>query len=219
MPATRITIAAASCHAARRCTVTSVIGAAIAVRRLGRCCAAVGRTSLNDRDLRPKWSQAATARAVTATVTARGRTARSFRPPAVANRRATAVRSRKITVERNSPSRWRFRPPLLRTLGFALRRLLRFPGAASTYSRSVLGAVPNLDIDRETGKASPRAICALSEDFVPVDCRPRPRKMSAGSVGRAVRASLRLRATARRVGAPAVTCRGRRRSDPSAARG
>ena len=43
--------------------------------------------------------------------------------------------------QKNSPSRFRFRPPLRPTFGFRLRP----PGGASTYSRSVLGASGNLD--------------------------------------------------------------------------
>src|SRR5579884_2891930 len=55
----------------------------------------------------------------------------SFATPAAAIR---AARSKGRT--KSSPSRWRFRPPLPRTFGF---RLLP-SGAASVYSRSVLGA-------------------------------------------------------------------------------
>ena len=73
---------------------------------------------------------------------------------------------------KNSPSRWRFRPPLPRTFGF---RLLP-SGAASTYSRSVLGARRNLRV--ETRPCKPRrhtfaAFCAreivhISTTFPPV---------------------------------------------------
>src|SRR5436309_9139283 len=50
-----------------------------------------------------------------------------------AGRRIGALDSRQ---KKNSPSRWRFRPP--NPLAFRLR--VQPPGPASTYSRSVLGA-------------------------------------------------------------------------------
>ena len=52
-----------------------------------------------------------------------------------------------VPDQKNSPSRFRFRPPLRPTFGFRLRP----PGGASTYSRSVLGARGNLD-GREGGR-------------------------------------------------------------------
>src|SRR5919106_3941970 len=57
----------------------------------------------------------------------------------IAGDRTLAVRT--VRDHKNSPSRLRFRPPS--RLTFALR--LRSPGAASTYLRSVLGAIGNLD--------------------------------------------------------------------------
>jgi len=60
--------------------------------------------------------------------------------------------------KKNSPSRLRFRPPSPGTFGFRLRP----SGAASTYSRSVLGArgkvVPLQPVRKGTGTAIP-AIC------------------------------------------------------------
>jgi hypothetical protein len=49
---------------------------------------------------------------------------------------------------KNSPSRWRFRPPTPRTFGFRLRP----SGAASAYSRSVLGARDNVTPPPVAGK-------------------------------------------------------------------
>ena len=74
-----------------------------------------------------------------------------FSPSTAANR---AVRS--TGPRKNSPSRWRFRPPSPRTFGFRLRP----PGAASTYSRSVLGARANLRAPTRPFKPSPPATAA-----------------------------------------------------------
>src|SRR5438552_7923766 len=62
---------------------------------------------------------------------------------------------------KNSPSRWRFRPPPPGTVGFRLEP----PGAASTYSRSVLGARGKLDGTRAERKAVLTAVPAICEDF------------------------------------------------------
>src|SRR6478735_10600579 len=50
--------------------------------------------------------------------------------------------------QKNSPSRFRFRPPVALTFGF---RLLPSP-LASTYSRSVLGANGNLAVAKQSIK-------------------------------------------------------------------
>src|SRR5437773_261774 len=66
--------------------------------------------------------------------------------------------------DKSAPSRWRFRPPSPSTLSF---RLLP-PGAASTYSRSVLGAGVNLRITRSPCKAVARQkACSLRERIRP----------------------------------------------------
>jgi hypothetical protein len=56
----------------------------------------------------------------------------------------------------------RFRPPPPRTFAF---RLLP-SGAASTYSRSVLGARGNLDAAASTGKGLAEAFDAICENFL-----------------------------------------------------
>src|SRR3954447_24359902 len=59
---------------------------------------------------------------------------------------------------KNSPSRWRFRPPNLVTFRFRVRS----PGSDSTYSRSVLGA---------KGTVRPRAArCKAPGGAVPAIC-------------------------------------------------
>jgi hypothetical protein len=59
-----------------------------------------------------------------------------------ARMRAVARRPcRRPAGSKNSPSRWRFRPPNL----LAFRFRVRPPGSTSTYSRSVLGARATLD--------------------------------------------------------------------------
>ena len=73
---------------------------------------------------------------------------------------------------KNSPSRWRFRPPTPRTFGLRLRP----SGAASAYSRSVLGARDNLTAPSVVGKRTrvgTNAVCRHSCREEPSDLRPR----------------------------------------------
>src|SRR5690348_3053703 len=64
-------------------------------------------------------------------------------------------------TKKNSPSRWRFRPPPRGTVGFRLEP----PGAASTYSRSVLGATGKLVGLAAGGKCVAPAVSAICENF------------------------------------------------------
>ena len=68
----------------------------------------------------------------------------------------------RFPVQRNSPSRWRFCPPFPQTLGLAT---YRSPGAASTYSRSVLGARPNLRAAAHRRKGPGNAFDAICGQF------------------------------------------------------
>ena len=63
--------------------------------------------------------------------------------------------------QKNSPSRFRFRPPCRPTFGFRLRP----PGWASTYSRSVLGANGTVEMSRGLFKACPNAEFAICKKF------------------------------------------------------
>jgi hypothetical protein len=65
-------------------------------------------------------------------------------------------------VDKNSPSRWRFRPPNL----LAFRFRVRPPGSTSIYSRSVLGARTTIDLPPRLRKGyghANDAICANSD--------------------------------------------------------
>src|SRR5581483_8995400 len=96
-------------------------------------------------------------------------------PPDYTARRAEVPGARRST--KNSPSRWRFRPPPPRTIGLAT---YRSPGAASTYSRSVLGARGNLGGGEIPCKRPAAAIAALCAHFrkngIPLPALLRPRK-------------------------------------------
>src|SRR4051794_3774554 len=59
--------------------------------------------------------------------------------------------------QKNSPSRWRFRPPPPRTFGFRLRP----SGMVSAYSRSALGAALTLATDVSTDKEPPTRSAAF----------------------------------------------------------
>src|SRR5215210_1065138 len=63
--------------------------------------------------------------------------------------------------QRNSPSRWRFRPPNLVTFRFRVQS----PGSDSTYSRSVLGARGTVEAGAGERKVRPRLLAAICEDF------------------------------------------------------
>src|SRR5438270_9306407 len=73
-----------------------------------------------------------------------------------------SVRVAHVLDQKNSPSRLRFRPPFPGT--FALRLLPS--GAASTYSRSVLGARGNLERRAACDKGSRERFHAICEDFL-----------------------------------------------------
>ena len=74
------------------------------------------------------------------------------------NRPPGRRRSGHARREKNSPSRWRFRPPS--SLAFRFR--VRPPRAASTYSRSVLGAGVNLrPVGRACNPPADGKICSL----------------------------------------------------------
>jgi hypothetical protein len=86
------------------------------------------------------------------------------------SRHSARVRSRRAVRKRgqkNSPSRWRFRPPNL----LAFRFRVRPSGSASTYSRSVLGARGNL-VGRQapckTYQEEKDAICANFTRTTPI---------------------------------------------------
>src|SRR5581483_5600398 len=72
-----------------------------------------------------------------------------------------AILAGAAVAKKNSPSRWRFRPPLPGTFGFRLRP----SGAASTYSRSVLGARGKIGPSRRACKSAWRAFRAICERF------------------------------------------------------
>src|SRR5206468_2712759 len=74
----------------------------------------------------------------------------------------SAASVRACRTKKNSPSRWRFRPPLPGT--FALRLLPS--GAASTYSRSVLGARGKIGPRTRPIKAARREIAAFCEQEI-----------------------------------------------------
>jgi hypothetical protein len=63
--------------------------------------------------------------------------------------------------QKNSPSRFRFRPPFRPTFGFRLRP----PGWASTYSRSVLGASGNLETSTPPRKTCRNVSSAICKNF------------------------------------------------------
>jgi hypothetical protein len=69
--------------------------------------------------------------------------------------------ARSARDQKNSPSRFRFRPPCRPTFGFRLRP----PGWASTYSRSVLGANGTVEVSRGPFKACPNAKFAICKKF------------------------------------------------------
>src|SRR6266550_5181663 len=79
-------------------------------------------------------------------------------------RRLLTIRAREGGHEldqKNSPSRFRFRPPFRPTFGFRLRP----PGWASTYSRSVLGASGTLELSRPPCKTCPNVSSAICKKF------------------------------------------------------
>ena len=127
-------------------------------------------------------------------------------PPAVRRRSGRRLASRKHqnpfrgTRKIGSPSRWRFHPPL--PLAFRLG-LAAFPvqpsEAASTYSRSVLGALATLREDGRPHKTPRTGKCAKSGNFVPpaafaATVRP------GTAIGRPVRLSFSFLLRAFRVG-------------------
>src|SRR5439155_16828796 len=63
--------------------------------------------------------------------------------------------------QKNSPSRFRFHPPLQPAFGFRLRS----PGVASSYSRSVLGASGTLEEVNRPCKRLVSLIGAICEKF------------------------------------------------------
>jgi hypothetical protein len=81
------------------------------------------------------------------------------------NRAATGAAVTTATLEeKNSPSRWRFRPPS----SSAFRFRVQPPRAASSYSRSVLGAGVNLRIARSPCKPDTRRkACSLRQKILP----------------------------------------------------